>query len=409
MTSDVLSSIQGEAQTGLITPPLSVYVHIPWCIRKCPYCDFNSHSFTGELPESDYLAALLQDLHQDKPLAQGRAVTSVFFGGGTPSLMSAQTIGAILNAIDRELGLAPQAEITLEANPGTAEQSRFNGYRAAGVNRLSIGVQSFEGQYLHQLGRIHSGREALSAAGMARKAGFERLNLDLMHGLPGQRASDACADLNQAIDLGPEHISWYQLTIEPNTQFYNDPPLLPVEDSLADIQAQGETLLAQAGYQQYEVSAYARPGEAARHNLNYWQYGDYLGLGAGAHAKITQPDRNQIIRFWKTRQPGGYLTSQDRLASQHRPPGAIKHGNPYTAGLEALTPEALPLDFLLNALRLNDGVPSRWFCERTGLRLQALNPQWPELREKGLVKRQPGRLVATELGRRFLNDLLAHF
>ena len=403
MTSNAFSAPQEQTRAKLTVPPRSVYVHIPWCIRKCPYCDFNSHSFEGELPESDYLAALIQDLYQDKPLAQGRPVTSVFFGGGTPSLMSAQIIEAILNEIDRELGLATHAEITLEANPGSAEQARFSGYRAAGVNRLSIGVQSFEAQHLRQLGRIHSGQEALTAADMARKAGFERLNLDLMHGLPGQEASDACADLNQAIALAPEHISWYQLTIEPNTRFYNDPPLLPVEDSLADIQDRGEALLAQADYQQYEVSAYARSGEAARHNLNYWQYGDYLGLGAGAHGKITQPDRNRIIRFWKTRQPADYL------ASQHRAPRLPKHDNPYTAGMESLTPEALPLDFLLNALRLNDGVSSQWFTERTGLALQALEPQWTELQEKGLIKRPPERLAATGLGRRFLNDLLAHF
>ena len=403
MTSDSLSGPLEETTATLMAPPLSVYVHIPWCVRKCPYCDFNSHSFEGELPESDYLAALIRDLYQDKPLAQGRPVTSVFFGGGTPSLMSAQTIGAILNEIDQALGLASDAEITLEANPGTAEQARFSGYRAAGVNRLSIGVQSFKTQYLRQLGRIHSGQEALAAATMARKAGFARLNLDLMHGLPGQDAPDACADLSQAIALVPEHISWYQLTIEPNTQFYNDPPLLPIEDSLADIQDRGETLLAQAGYQQYEVSAYARPGEAARHNLNYWQYGDYLGLGAGAHSKVTLPGQNRIIRFWKTRQPGDYLVAHARAP---RLPG---HDNPYTAGQESLAPEARPLDFLLNALRLNSGVPSQWFIERAGLALQALEPQWTELQEKGLVERKPDRLAATSLGRRFLNDLLAHF
>jgi len=403
MTSNALSDPQGQTRARLMAPPLSVYVHIPWCVRKCPYCDFNSHSFTGELPESDYLAALSRDLHLDKPLAQGRPVTSVFFGGGTPSLMSAQTIGAILEEIDRELGLTTDAEITLEANPGTAEQSRFSGYKAAGVNRLSIGVQSFNGQYLRQLGRIHSGEEALAAVAMARRAGFERLNLDLMHGLPDQDTASACEDLRQAISLVPEHISWYQLTIEPNTQFYNDPPLLPVEDSLADIQARGETLLAQAGYRQYEVSAYARPGEEARHNLNYWQYGDYLGLGAGAHSKLTHPGQNRILRFWKTRQPENYVSSQ------HRSPKLSRHENPYTAGVESLTAEARPLDFLLNALRLNDGVPGQWFSERAGLGLQALEPQWSELQEKGLVEQQSNRLAATELGRRFLNDLLAHF
>lgn len=392
-----------DPENRLAAPPLCVYVHIPWCVRKCPYCDFNSHSFEGELPEAEYLDALVQDLNFDKALAQGRPINSVFFGGGTPSLMSVHTIGTILNRIDRDLGLAADAEITLEANPSTAEQSRFSGYRAVGVNRLSIGVQSFDERHLRQLGRIHSSREALAAASMARKAGFERLNLDLMHGLPDQGAAEACADLRQAIALAPEHISWYQLTIEPNTQFYNDPPLLPLEDSLADIQTQGEALLAQAGYRQYEVSAYARPGEAARHNLNYWQYGDYLGLGAGAHSKVTHPDQNRISRIWKTRQPGHYLASQSRV------PKFSEHNNPYAAGVEVLTPEARPLDFLLNALRLNSGVASQLFPERTGLSLQALDPQWSELQDKGLVERQPDRLMATELGRRFLNDLLAHF
>ncbi len=386
---------------SLVLPPLSLYVHIPWCVRKCPYCDFNSHQAEEELPENDYVDALIEDLRAEVPLAQGRPIHTVFFGGGTPSLLSAEAIGRILDNVDRLVGLSAEAEITLEANPGTFEQARFSGYRHAGVNRLSIGIQSFQDAQLRRLGRIHGRDEALAAVEVARKAGFDNLNLDLMHGLPDQTTAAARADLEQAIALAPEHLSWYQLTIEPNTHFYNAPPLLPVEDTLADIQDTGEALLAAADYRQYEVSAYARHQRQAGHNLNYWTYGDYLGIGAGAHGKVTLADSGRIARRWKTRLPAHYL--ERRHAESTNAP------HPMLAGEQWLEPKALPLDYLLNALRLNEGVPSAQFTERTGLPLEALQPAWRGLEEKGLVHPYRERLTTTELGRRFLNDVLAKF
>ncbi len=390
--------------TDLQLPPLALYIHIPWCIRKCPYCDFNSHQAGENVPEAEYVAALRADLEADLALVQGRKLTSIFFGGGTPSVFSAQAIGEILQDAERMVGFESDIEITLEANPGTFEQERFIGYRAAGVNRLSIGIQSFNERQLKLLGRIHGREEALAAVSVARRADFDNLNLDLMHGLPQQSPDDAQADLRQAIDLEPEHLSWYQLTIEPNTEFYSAPPVLPEEDSLADIQSRGEALLAQAGYRQYEVSAYARSGKRARHNMNYWSFGDYLGIGAGAHGKLTLPEQNKIMRRWKTRLPKHYMdkapTSGGASTAEH---------NPFLAGSEVLTPTALPLDFLLNALRLNEGVATQLFAERTGLSPEALEPQWQELRRQGLVEDRSDRLVTTDLGRRFLNDVLGRF
>ncbi len=388
-------------------PPLSLYIHIPWCIRKCPYCDFNSHQASDSLPEAEYVAALTADLAAEAELAQGRSIQTVFFGGGTPSLFSAEAIGRILEMVDRHVGLSAAAEITLEANPGTFEQARFSAYRRAGVNRLSIGVQSFQTEQLHKLGRIHGREEALAAVAMARRAGFDNINLDLMHGLPEQTTAAACADLQQAIELAPEHLSWYQLTIEPNTHFYNAPPLLPVEDTLADIQQAGEALLAQAGFGQYEVSAYCQPGKPAQHNLNYWTYGDYLGIGAGAHGKITLPERNEITRRWKTRLPAHYLErAAPGLERAKSVPGA---DHPTLAGQEVLQPADLPLDYLLNALRLNEGVPAQDFPAYTGLPLATLDTPWLELESKGLVHPRDQRLCTTALGRRFLNDVLAAF
>lgn len=384
-------------------PPLALYVHIPWCVRKCPYCDFNSHQAGKVLPEAGYRAALRADLEQDLALVQGRPLVSIFFGGGTPSLFSAETIGGILEDVQARIAFAPDIEITLEANPGTFEQRRFQDYRAAGINRLSIGIQSFSDVQLQALGRIHGRDEALVAVAVARRAGFDNLNLDLMHGLPGQSAAEASADLRQALALEPEHLSWYQLTIEPNTEFYSSPPVLPEEDSLADIQQRGEVLLAGAGFEQYEVSAYARTGRRARHNLNYWQFGDYLGIGAGAHGKLTLPARDQIMRQWKTRLPTHYLDKQSTIGN------LTTHQNPFAAGQEVLAREALPLDFLLNALRLNDGVDARLFKERTGLSLSALEPQWSALKQRGLIRDSADRLQTTALGRRFLNDVLAAF
>ena len=388
---------------SLILPPLSLYIHIPWCIRKCPYCDFNSHQANNDIPETEYVAALRLDLQQDAALAQGRKLTSIFFGGGTPSMFSANAIAQIIKDAKEIIGFEPDIEITLEANPGTFEQEKFSGFRAAGVNRLSIGIQSFNDSQLKLLGRVHGRDEALRAVEVARKAGFDNINLDLMHGLPEQSIEDAKADLAQAIALSPEHISWYQLTIEQNTAFYSAPPILPIEDTLADIQDEGQALLAQAGYEQYEISAYAKNKQRARHNINYWQFGDYLGIGAGAHGKITQPKQARIIRLWKTRLPKHYL---DAATSNKISTNLGGHQNVFGGGSDILSPESLPLEFLMNALRLNDGAPANYFNERTSLQLNALEPQWAELEHKGLVEVVDGNLRPTEFGRRFLNRVL---
>lgn len=386
---------------SLVLPPLALYIHIPWCIRKCPYCDFNSHQARSEIPEQEYVAALRHDLQQDAVLAQGRKLTSIFFGGGTPSILSAAAIAQILVDAERLIGFEPDIEITLEANPGTFEQEKFRGFRAAGVNRLSIGIQSFNDVQLKALGRVHGRDEALRAVAVARAAGFNNINLDLMHGLPQQSLADAQADLAQAITLAPEHLSWYQLTIEQNTQFYTAPPVLPEEEILADIQDAGVAQLAAAGYEQYEVSAYARDKKRARHNINYWQFGDYLGIGAGAHGKVTLPAQQHIVRLWKTRLPAHYLASEHKITAH-----IGGHQNSYAGGGEVLTAETLPLEFLMNGLRLNDGVPAHYFNERAGLPLAALQPQWQQLEQQKLVEIRAGSLRTTDLGRRFLNRVL---
>ncbi len=374
----------------LTLPPLSLYVHIPWCVRKCPYCDFNSHEAPQALPEADYVDALLRDLDLELDHVQGRPLGSIFFGGGTPSLFSPQAIGRILERTERRTGFAPDIEITLEANPGTLEQDRFRGYRAAGVNRLSIGIQSFDNRHLQRLGRIHDRASAVVAAERARAAGFDSFNLDLMHGLPEQTPDEAIADLELARTMAPSHLSWYQLTIEPNTAFWKSPPPLPPEDTLETIQQAGFDLLGEAGYRQYEVSAFAREGRASRHNLNYWQFGDYLGIGAGAHGKITRPASGEILRYAKTRLPTDYLARRgDFLATSQPVPQDEK-----------------PLEFLMNALRLLDGVPAAWYGERTGLALEDLAPQLEALRQQGLLVPDPNRLQCTAHGYRFLDSLL---
>lgn len=373
-------------------PPLSAYVHIPWCVRKCPYCDFNSHVSDSGLPEEEYVAALVADLQQDLPTVQGRDIRSIFFGGGTPSLFSAASLGQILEAMSARLTFASDIEITLEANPGTFEQAKFADYRRAGINRLSIGIQSFNPVHLKALGRIHDDAEALAAVDMARRAGFDNLNLDLMHGLPGQSVKQALADINQAVALAPEHLSWYQLTLEPNTVFYNKPPTLPVEDVLWSIQEDGQRRLAEAGLLQYEISAYAQAGRQARHNLNYWQYGDFLGIGAGAHGKQTHPDGG-VERFWKTRLPRDYLDP----------------AKAFRAGDKRLEAADLPFDFLMNALRLNDGVPAAYYQARTGQSLYSIAPALDRAVERGLLEPWHDQLRPTERGRLFLNDLLEMF
>lgn len=377
---------------GFQLPPLAAYVHIPWCVRKCPYCDFNSHAAGPELPETDYVDAVLADLEQDLVHVHGRPLTSIFFGGGTPSLFSAAALGRLLEGIERRVPFAPDIEITLEANPGTFEQAKFSAYRQLGINRLSIGVQSFQGDKLKALGRIHDGSEAIRAADMARNAGFDNFNLDLMHGLPDQSLEDALYDLRTAIAQGPTHLSWYQLTMEPNTVFWCQPPQLPEDDLLWDIQEAGQALLAEAGYAQYEVSAYARAGRQARHNLNYWTFGDFLGIGAGAHAKLSSPE-GRIQRTWKTRLPKDYLDP----------------AKAFQAGARELDADELPFEFLMNALRLTDGVPAGLYPQRTGLPLADLAASRREAEAQGLLQADPARLAATPKGQLFLNDLLQRF
>lgn len=382
--------MSGAGESGL--PPLAAYVHIPWCVRKCPYCDFNSHTYDSGLPEAEYIDALIADLELELPQVHGRELVSIFFGGGTPSLFSAASLDRLLQAMQQRLRFAGDIEITLEANPGTFEQAKFRDYRAIGINRLSIGIQSFNPEHLKALGRIHDDSEALAAVDMARRAGFDNLNLDLMHGLPGQSLAQARADIDQAIALGPEHLSWYQLTLEPNTVFYSRPPQLPEDEVLWDIQEAGQARLAEAGYAQYEISAYARSGRRARHNLNYWQYGDFIGIGAGAHGKLTQPD-GTVERNWKTRQPKDYLNPQ----------------TPWLAGSKRLSAEELPFDFLMNALRLVEGVPSAWYQQRTGQSLAAIAPLLDKAVQRGLLEPWQQQLRPTEQGRLFLNDLLEMF
>ena len=373
-------------------PPLALYVHIPWCVRKCPYCDFNSHAAGPNLPEEAYVDALLADLDADLAQAHGRPLTSIFFGGGTPSLFSAKALGRLLDGVERRIPFVGDIEITLEANPGTFEQEKFAAYRRLGINRLSIGVQSFQVEKLKALGRIHDGDEAVRAADMARAAGFDNFNLDLMHGLPDQSLDDALGDLRIAIAQAPTHLSWYQLTVEPNTVFWNQPPVLPEDDTLWDIQEAGQALLAEHGYAQYEVSAYTQPERMARHNLNYWTFGDFLGIGAGAHGKLSTPD-GRISRTWKTRLPKDYLDPAKR----------------YSAGERVLTAEELPFEFLINVLRLSDGCSAELFSQRTGLPLEQLVEAREQAQRRGLLQADPARLAATREGQLFLNDLLQYF
>lgn len=384
--------MNGTTGGGFVLPPLALYIHIPWCVRKCPYCDFNSHAAGPSLPEEEYVDALLADLDQDLGHVHGRELTSIFFGGGTPSLFSAKALGRLLQGVQQRVPFASDIEITLEANPGTFEQAKFRDYRSLGINRLSIGVQSFQEAKLKALGRIHNGDEAIRAADMARAAGFDNFNLDLMHGLPEQSIEDALYDLRTAIAQGPTHLSWYQLTMEPNTVFWSQPPQLPEDDLLWDIQEAGQALLAAESYTQYEVSAYAQAGRQARHNLNYWSFGDFLGIGAGAHAKLSAPD-GRIVRSWKTRLPKDYLDP----------------AKAFQAGERVLDAEELAFEFLMNVLRLTEGAPAALFEQRTGLPLASLEQARREAEARQLLQNDPQRLVATREGQLFLNDLLQHF
>jgi oxygen-independent coproporphyrinogen-3 oxidase len=372
-----------------VLPPLALYVHIPWCVRKCPYCDFNSHEARGDVPENAYVDALLADLEHALPGVWGRKVTTVFLGGGTPSLFSAAAIDRLLAGIRARVPLLPDAEITLEANPGTFERQKFAGYFAAGVNRLSLGIQSFDDAHLKALGRVHDADEARRAAEAALMI-FGNVNLDLMYALPRQTVESACADLAAALAFAPPHLSFYHLTVEPNTLFHRHPPPLPDEDTAADIEEAVHATLARAGYRQYETSAYAKPDRACRHNLNYWQFGDYLGIGAGAHGKISFPDR--ITRHSRMKQPKEYLLAENSLAEDRVVPVA-----------------EVPFEFALNALRMTEGFPPSLFTERTGLPLGALEAGLKEAETKGLLERDWQRIRPSARGRLFLNELLELF
>ncbi|MGH8727095.1 MAG: radical SAM family heme chaperone HemW [Burkholderiales bacterium] len=373
-------------------PPLSLYVHIPWCIRKCPYCDFNSHAVAGELPEEAYIEALISDLEQALPRIWGRKVRTIFLGGGTPSLFSTAGIDRLLSAIRARVSLAAEAEVTLEANPGTFEAERFKAFGAAGIDRLSIGIQSFNSKHLKALGRIHDDVEARRAIDIAREH-FDNINLDLMYGLPGQSAEEARSDIRTAIAASPAHISAYQLTLEPNTFFHRYPPALPEDDAIAEMQAMIESELASHGYEHYETSAFSRPNVQCRHNLNYWRFGDYLGIGAGAHSKISFP--GAITREMRWKQPKEYLSG-------------VAASNPVQQQHEVLARD-LPFEFMLNALRLNSGFAADLFRERTGLPLHTIQAELDLAEKKGLLERDHQWIAPTALGRRFLNDLLQIF
>jgi putative oxygen-independent coproporphyrinogen III oxidase len=378
----------------LVLPPLSLYIHFPWCVRKCPYCDFNSHVARTEIPEENYIDTLLVDLDRDLSLAAHRPLISIFMGGGTPSLFSPAAIQRLLVEIKKRLAFADDIEITLEANPGTVEYQRFAGYRAAGVNRLSIGIQSFQMDKLKTLGRIHDDQEAIRAVAAARRAGFTNFNLDLMHGLPQQSLNDALYDLKTALSLKPAHLSWYQLTIEPNTFFARKPPQLPIDEALWEIYQQGHALLKENSFSQYEISAYSYSGKQCVHNKNYWEFGDYLGIGAGAHGKITDVDKQVIMRFSKEKNPKNYMDSRLRGNDDQR---------------YIITHNELPFEFMLNTLRLYQDIPVKLFEERTGLAITAIENILNKAQDKKLLAWDDQTIKPTELSRRFYNDLVEMF
>ncbi|HIF9229014.1 radical SAM family heme chaperone HemW [Photobacterium damselae] len=380
----------------LIPPPLSLYVHIPWCVQKCPYCDFNSHALKAEIPELDYIDALLDDLSTDLlayHLEHGeRKLHSIFIGGGTPSLISPEEIARLLQGIEARIPFSDDIEITMEANPGTVEAGRFQAYQQAGVNRISIGIQSFQDEKLKRLGRIHGAQEAITAAKLAAEAGLNSFNIDLMHGLPDQSINDALADLAQAIGLNPPHLSWYQLTIEPNTLFYSQPPTLPDDDELWDIFEQGHKMLTDAGYVQYEISGYSKPGKQCQHNLNYWRFGDYLGIGCGSHGKISFDD-GRIVRTVKVKHPRGYLNPEKAYLDQET----------------VVANDERPFEFFMNRFRLLEACPKQDFVARTGLPLTHIQGAIDWALAQNYLTESDTHWQITEHGKLFLNDLLAAF
>lgn len=372
--------------------PTSLYIHVPWCIRKCPYCDFNSHKSPTTLPEDDYVSALIADLKADIARHQRTQINSIFIGGGTPSLLSGKAYDRLLTTVQNLLDLSPDIEITLEANPGTVEQQRFKDYRQAGINRLSLGIQSFNPHHLKRLGRIHDDAQAHRAIDSARSAGFDNINLDIMHSLPEQTLNEGLDDLRAALSHQPQHLSWYQLTLEPNTVFYKQQPPLPHEEITADLEEQGFELLAKQGFQRYEISAFSQPGKTSRHNLNYWLFGDYFGIGAGAHGKLTSPDY-QVVRTRKYRQPKDYLNPD----------------NAFLAAAETTNAASLLFEFMLNATRLEQSIPRTLFKERTGLSDSGLTAKLQQAEAKGLICLQTEHWQVTERGRRYTDNLQALF
>jgi putative oxygen-independent coproporphyrinogen III oxidase len=377
----------------LTPPPLSLYIHFPWCIRKCPYCDFNSHALLSQLPEKSYINTLLKDLELDLSRVQNRPIISIFMGGGTPSLFSPDAINYLLVELAKRLEFSDTIEITLEANPGTVDYQRFCGYREAGINRLSLGIQSFSTEKLKTLGRIHEGDEAIKAVLAAKIAGFTNVNLDLMHGLPRQRVIEGLEELQIAFSLDPTHISWYQLTIEPNTEFYLNPPQLPREENLWELQEQGEAIFKQKNYQHYEISAFCKDRYHCIHNLNYWQFGDYIGIGAGAHSKITDSEKNTIRRAWKQKNPKSYLAQKNNFLGEEK----------------SILTKDLPFEFMLNALRLHQRIPFELFQQRTGLAFSNIETLISQAQQQGLLKYDAVAMETTALGKRFYNNLLTMF
>ena len=381
------------------TPPLGLYIHIPWCVKKCPYCDFNSHEHhSKQLPEKAYLKALINDLDNELKVIDGhRDIHSVFIGGGTPSLLSGDFYIQLFAALNQRLVFSANAEITIEANPGAVDEANFKGFIDAGINRLSLGAQSFSDTALNRLGRIHDNRSIYHAFETARNCGFDNINIDLMHGLPEQSLAEGLDDLKAAFELAPEHISWYQLTIEKNTVFYNRPPTLPVENILDNLFMTGLDVLADAGYRQYEVSAFARDSKQSQHNKNYWRFGDYMGIGAGAHGKISRSD-GSVVRRWKTRSPSDYLKTENQLTAENN-----------LAGSTLISKEDLPLEFMMNALRLNQGFTSQLFEQRTGLDFSIVENSMDQLQTQGLMQTSGEYFHTTEKGRLFLNNVIAKF
>ncbi|MFH2134886.1 MAG: radical SAM family heme chaperone HemW [Pseudomonadota bacterium] len=394
MSAQILQpfGIKSQPANFQALPPLSLYIHVPWCVRKCPYCDFNSHEAHGEIPDQAYVDALLRDLDSALPLIWGRKIYSIFIGGGTPSLLSGDALSFLLTQVRMRLPLAHEAEITLEANPGTVEAGKFVAFRDAGVNRLSLGIQSFNDIQLQALGRIHSGDEARRAIDIA-QSHFENINLDLMYALPKQTQEEALFDVQSALSFSPQHLSCYHLTLEPNTLFAHHPPQLPDDDASSEMQLGIETLMAEHGYEHYETSAFAKPGKRARHNLNYWLFGDYLGIGAGAHSKLSFHDK--VIRQARHKQPKAYMEGV-MLGAQ-------------VQSEQVLSKDDLAFEFMMNALRLNGGFEESLFQERTSLPLLLIRNELQAAELKGLLVREAGRIAPTERGRRFLNDLLQVF